>query len=233
MESVETARARVEGTLDQGGLVKICGLRQPAHAAAAAEAGADLIGFIFAKARRFVPPPHARACIEAARSVNANVVAVGVFVDATLAEIEAAAETAGVDMVQLHGAEPPELVHRLRRPAIKVFRPTPGAEVAEIAAEMARYRSSGETRGWSLVDGYSADAAGGTGARADWRLAAQISRETPILLGGGLDPENVAAAIEEVQPAGVDVSSGVEVDGVKDVARMRAFVDCARAAFRR
>jgi phosphoribosylanthranilate isomerase len=233
MESVDTARSRVARRLDQGGLVKICGLRQPEHAAAAVEAGADLIGFIFAQARRFIPPPHARACIEAARSVNANVVAVGVFVDATVAEIEAAVETAGVDMVQLHGAEPPELVQSLRKPAIKVFRPTPGAPAVEIAAEIARYSSSGQMRGWFLLDGYSADAAGGTGERADWRLAGQISREIPILLGGGLDPENVAAAIEEVQPAGVDVSSGVEVDGVKDVARMRAFVDRARAAFRR
>lgn len=213
--------------------MKVCGLRQPEHAVAAAEAGADLIGFIFAQARRFVPPPHARACIEAARAVKANVVAVGVFVDATLAEIEEVVETAGVDMVQLHGAEPPELVHRLRKPAIKVFRPMPGASAAEIAADMARYRANGGGPGWFLLDGYSADAAGGSGARADWRLAAELARETPIFLGGGLDAENVAAAIEAVQPAGVDVSSGVEVDGVKDLARMRAFVDRARAAFRR
>ena len=232
MRSLNAANARVARTLSRRGLVKICGLGQPEHAAAAAQAGADLIGFIFAPARRFIPPEEASACIEAARSVNDDIVAVGVFVDATTEEIASAVATAGIDMVQLHGAEAPELVASLPVPAIKVFRPKPGARAELVAAEIDRYPSGGQTRTWFLLDGYAEHAAGGTGARADWRLAAEIARRTPVFLGGGLDGENIATAIHDVRPIGVDVSSGVERNGVKDAARIAAFVAAAKAAFR-
>jgi phosphoribosylanthranilate isomerase len=83
-----------------------------------------------------------------------------------------------------------------------------------------------------LVDGYAEESAGGTGVRADWRLAAEIGATFPIILAGGLDPDNVGAAIRQVRPLGVDVSSGVEIDGVKDASRIEAFIRAARTAFR-
>jgi phosphoribosylanthranilate isomerase len=98
-------------------------------------------------------------------------------------------------------------------------------------AEIDRYHSSLQPPLGILVDGYSEEFAGGTGARADWRLAAEIGATVPIILAGGLDPDNVGAAIRQVHPLGVDVSSGVEIDGVKDASRIEAFVRAARKAF--
>lgn len=113
----------------RGQIVKIDGLREPAHAAAATRAGADLIGFIFATARRQVSAATARECIVAAREAagGRQVFSVGVFVDAAAQEIRDAITEAGLDAVQLHGDEPPEALALLEVPAIKAFRPRPGA----------------------------------------------------------------------------------------------------------
>ena len=219
--------------LERRRLVKICGLREPAHAAAAAAAGADLIGFIFAPARRQVAPATARACIAAARAQNParNVIAVGVFVDAAPNDINCVVDECGLDLVQLHGSEAPESLDAVRVPAIKALRPAPGALMASVQSDMDRYSRASRPPWGFLIDGYAASVAGGSGARADWDLAAAIGADRPILLGGGLHPGNVEQAIQQVQPIGVDVSSGVEVDGVKNVARIEAFIQAARAAF--
>ena len=216
------------------GLVKICGLREPAHAAAAAAAGADLIGFIFAPARRQVAPETARECIAAARDAagERRVMAVGVFVDAEPDEINRVVEEAGLDVVQLHGAEPPEMLGELSVPAVKVFRPRSDETIATMLAAADRYLGAARPPAGILFDGYSEKGMGGEGIRADWTLAAEIARVRPIMLGGGLDAENVAAAIARVGPVGVDVSSGVESDGGKDPVRIEAFVAAAREAFK-
>ena len=217
----------------RGNLIKICGLREPEHAAAAAEFGADLLGFIFAPARRQVTVEAARRCIEAARSAAGArpIVAVGVFVDAPASEIERAAAGAGLDAVQLHGSEDPSFVEALGVPATKVLRPRGGVEAAAVIAEIDAFRSSRRPPAGFLIDGYADGASGGTGARADWDVAAEVAAARPVMLAGGLEPENVAAAIRRVRPIGVDVSSGVETDGVKDVARIDAFIRAARQAF--
>jgi phosphoribosylanthranilate isomerase len=98
-------------------------------------------------------------------------------------------------------------------------------------AEIDSYRSSPEPPLGIVIDGYAEESAGGTGARADWRLAAEIASSHPIILAGGLDPDNVGVAIRQVRPLGVDVSSGVEIDGVKDAGRIEAFIRAARTAF--
>ena len=219
--------------ISRGGLVKICGLRDPEHATVAASAGADLIGFIFAPARRQVAATMARSCVAAAREAapGRTVLAVGVFVDALPTEIARIAELAGLDAVQLNGSEPPEFIQCLPIPAFKAIRPRPEAPLAEVIAEIRRYRSARVPPVGVLVDGYSDQAAGGTGVRADWALAAEISARSPVLLAGGLDPENVGTAIRLIGPKGVDVSSGVEVNGVKDSALIAQFIRAARAAF--
>jgi phosphoribosylanthranilate isomerase len=217
----------------RGNIVKIDGLREPDHAAAAAAAGADLIGFIFAPARRQVTAAVARSCIAAARGATPerSVLAVGVFVDALPSEMTRIVQEAGIDAVQLHGDEPPESLEHLPVPALKAFRPRPGLDAAAVSAEINRYRSSPTPPVGILVDGYSETLAGGTGLRADWRVAKELAATFPILLAGGLDPQNVGAAIRQVRPLGVDVSSGVEIDGVKSSARIEEFILAARQAF--
>jgi len=224
---------RLSRLFARGAIVKIDGLREPEHAAAAAAAGADLIGFIFAPARRQVSAETARSCIAAARAASPGrpVLAVGVFVDAPPSEMALIARETGIDVLQLHGGEPPELLRHLPVPALKAVRPRPGTEAAHVVAEIGRYRSSPRPPLGILVDGYVAEYAGGTGVRADWRLATEISAAFPIMLAGGLNPDNVGAAIRQVRPLGVDVSSGVEIDGVKDAGRIEAFIRAARTAF--
>lgn len=214
-------------------LVKIDGFREPQHAAVAVAAGADLIGFIFAPARRRVPPAAAAACITAAREANPAQMAatVGVFVDAAAAEINAVVGHCGLDFVQLHGGEPPDLLEEIAVPAIKVFRPEPGTSPAAVLSRLERYLRAPKPPAAFLVDGFARGASGGTGTRADWGLAAEIAAKFPIILGGGLDAQNVGDAIRLVRPRGVDVSSGVEVAGVKDVGRIQAFILAARSAF--
>ena len=223
----------VSAPLERGQVVKICGLREPEHAVAAVAGGADLIGFIFARARRRVSPAQAAACIAAARAEQSDrdVTAVGVFVDAPAAEIRDVIRECGLDLVQLHGDEAPELLEDIPVPAIKVFRPLPGASTAKLLSELERFRRASRPPAGFLIDGYAPGVSGGTSARADWGLAAEVAAQRTVFLGGGLDPENVGEAIRQVRPLGVDVSSGVEVDGVKDPARIRAFIRAARSAF--
>ena len=233
MAEIDADHQRLSRLFARGAIVKIDGLREPEHAAAAAAAGADLIGFIFAPARRQVTAAVARSCIAAARAASPErpVLAVGVFVDASPSEMARVALETGVDVLQLHGAEPPESLRHLSVPALKALRPRPGTNAAQVLAEIDRYHSSLQPPLGILVDGYSEEFAGGTGARADWRLAAEIGATVPIILAGGLDPDNVGAAIQQVHPLGVDVSSGVEIDGVKDASRIEAFIRAARKAF--
>lgn len=219
--------------LGRNHLIKIDGLREPEHAAAAAAAGADLIGFIFAPARRQVTPETAAACIAAARHEDSRrtVAAVGVFVDASAESIRRVVAASGVDLVQLHGNESLGLLADIPVPVFKAFRPRAGATAAAIHADVEGFSLATNPPVLFVIDGYAPDASGGTGVRADWNLAAEIAAERPILLAGGLNPENVGDAIRQVRPRGVDVSSGVEAVGVKDAARIKAFIRAARSAF--
>ena len=217
----------------QYGLIKICGLREPEHAVAAAAAGADLIGFIFATARRQVSAERARACIAASRAScpDGTHLAVGVFVNAAVDDINATVEMAGLDLVQLHGDEHPEMLDELSVPAIKVFRPRPGEDPGAIGEMMDAFLVSRRPPVALAIDGFSERGAGGEGISADWTAAAMLAEGRPLLLAGGLFPENVGAAIQQVRPLGVDVSSGVECDGEKDSHRIAEFIVAARSAF--
>lgn len=215
----------------RGHVVKVCGIREPEHAQAAADAGADVLGFIFAPARRQVTADVARACVEAARQVNPGVLACGVFVNAPASEIDETVRVAGLDLVQLSGAELPEFAALLPVPATKVMHPKPGVVVSEIISEIGAYQSADSPPVAFLLDAFSTRGAGGTGETVDWDLAAKVNASVPVVLAGGLDPENVAEAIALVRPLGVDVSTGVEVGGRKSPERIQAFVSAARAAF--
>ena len=203
-------------------LVKICGITSPEDALLAAEAGADAVGLVFWPASpRHVGVPMARRISEA---LPASVVRVGVFVDAPADDMARAADEARLDLLQLHGSEPPEALRSLPRRAWKAVRVGRDFVVADVL------RYAGRVAG-ILLDSRGDGAPGGTGKTFDWTLAREVRKGPSFLvLAGGLDPGNVAAAIAAVRPDGVDVSSGVEASpGRKDPGRMRAFVAAARS----
>ena len=204
--------------------VKVCGVTSPEDAIAAAEAGVDAVGLVFYSASpRCVQREQAAAI---ARVLPPMVLRVGLFVDATRDEMSRTADAVGLDILQLHGHEAPEVLEDLPRRALKAVRVGPDFEPGDAL----RY----EAASGILLDTRLADETaplGGTGTRFDWSLVRGLrDRVGFLMLAGGLDPANVAEAIHEVQPHGVDVSSGVERGrpGKKDPARIRAFVDAVR-----
>ncbi|MBV8658930.1 MAG: phosphoribosylanthranilate isomerase [Burkholderiales bacterium] len=201
--------------------IKICGLRDAATAVAAARCGADAIGLVFyADSPRHVTANKAH---EIVASLPPFVSSVGLFVDADAHFVEGVLRTVPLDLLQFHGDESPEYCRAFGRPYIKAVRVRPGMDLVEYAD---RY---GDARA-ILCDAYSAAAPGGTGERFDWDLLPS-SLSLPLILSGGLDPENVINAVRRVRPWAVDVSSGVERErGIKDVGRISAFVDAVRRA---
>lgn len=208
--------------------VKICGIRTVEHALVAAEAGADDVGMILAPGRkRTIDAVTASRIVAALREDGRGVRTIGVFVDPDPAEVNAIAAGIGLDLVQLAGHESPQHVSTIQLPVVKVLRLGADTTTEDLLRQAESYRRvhPGVT---FLVESDSGE--GGTGVQADPAKAADLARHLSFRLAGGLTPENVAAAIRTVRPAGVDVSSGVERDGVKDPDRIRAFVQAARAA---
>jgi indole-3-glycerol phosphate synthase/phosphoribosylanthranilate isomerase len=205
--------------------VKICGITTRQDGLAAVDAGADMLGFNFyPRSKRYIPPEKCVRIVSALAQYTARVQLVGVFVNATRAEIEAIADDCHLDLVQLSGDEPPEFLHALGPRALKGIRPTSLEEAQADAARFARSASPA-----LLVDAYRPGEYGGTGYTGDWELAQKLAAQYPILLAGGLNPDNVAAAVAQVHPWGVDVASGVESSpGKKDAQKMTAFVAAAR-----
>lgn len=218
--------------------VKICGLTNLDDAVCAVEAGADMLGFIFtAKSPRYITPGAAAALVAGLRSAcresgQAVPKLVGVFVNDTPATVAGVMASVGLDYAQLHGSESSEELAHLNGRAFKAIRPKPDEE-AEAATEALAFAALGIPSGPRLlVDAYSPAAYGGTGELSDWNSAAQLAAQTDgLMLAGGLNPGNVAAAIAAVRPWAVDVGSGVEAEpGRKDHDAVRAFVEAARGA---
>ena len=210
--------------------VKICGLSRPEHARVAAEAGADLIGLVFAESRRRVTPDAARVVIDATKAFNPRIRAVGLFVDADAATIARVYGESGIDLVQLHGMPTPDVIEAIGLPVLIAVRHRPGDDRERLFDYIDSVLGLPVVE-MILLDAYHPTLAGGTGTLADWSLAADLARRAPLILAGGLNPENVGEAIESVRPAAVDVSSGVELDGAKDADLIRRFLQRAHAAF--
>jgi phosphoribosylanthranilate isomerase len=203
--------------------VKVCGITSPEDAVAVVEAGADAVGLVFwPRSPRAVTVERARAIGDA---LPPFVVRVGVFVDAGRDEMARIADEARLDLLQLHGDEPPEAFADLPRRALKAVRVGDGFAPADAL------RYEGRAAGL-LLDTKAPGAPGGTGRAFDWSLARGVrERARFLVLAGGLTPENVRTALEAVRPDGVDASSSLEeAPGRKDHARVRAFVDAVRAA---
>lgn len=206
-------------------LVKICGIRSLADGRAALEAGANLLGFVFwTPGKRFIPPPAAAAIIDALRAEHTDWSAVGVFVDAPPAEVDQVATQCGLEYVQLSGHEPAEAVRRMPRPALKAIHVRSGQEAQ--AAEAIQTNALGAHL--YLLDTHADGLPGGTGVPFDWAALRPVGPR--CLVAGGLRPDNVAAALETLEPLGVDVSGGVEdaTGHRKDPRLMRAFLEAVR-----
>jgi len=201
-------------------LVKICGITDAGDARAAADAGADAVGFIFAESPRRVSAEEARRISIA---LPENVIRVGVFVDAEPAEILGVSREVGLDLVQLHGDETPVTVTALREAGVKVMKALRVKSAASLKV-LDEYEAD-----LFLLDAYSTKARGGTGERFDWEVAKSLTGRDNIVVSGGLGPENVREAIEFFEPYGVDASSSLEDEpGRKNDDLVRRFVLAAK-----
>jgi phosphoribosylanthranilate isomerase len=241
-------------------LVKICGVRDPETALAAARAGADFIGLVFAASKRQVTPQECHDVVEAVHGLRgrktpaefqgpvigevrgnswfgawadaieqaiflSRPLVVGVFADQPAREINDIAEAAGLDLVQLSGGEAADFARDIERPAIRTIHVADGMNAEDILERAVPGRGAA-----LLLDTKVDGARGGTGSAFDWSVAAEVGAARPFLLAGGLSPENVAMAVEQVRPWAVDVSTGVETSGSKDADKIRAFIQAAKGA---
>jgi len=201
--------------------VKICGITSVSDGLAAARHGADAIGLIF------YPPSPRLVTLERAREIAASLPAfvarVAVFVNPAAADVDAVIRACRPDLLQFHGEEAADFCFSFGVPYLRALRVRPGVDLLESLSPF------GDAAGW-LLDAYRQELYGGTGEAFDWEL---IPRELarPLILSGGLDVENVGAAIRRVRPWAVDISSGVEAaKGVKDERRIAAFMEAVRSA---
>jgi phosphoribosylanthranilate isomerase len=206
--------------------VKICGITRLEDALSAAELGADYLGFNFyPDSKRFVERDDCRRIIDGLNRSSLVIQTVGVFVNADLDVILSTLEDCRLDLAQLSGDEPVGLLAALGDRGFKAIRPG-NLDEARAAGQMAKAR---KTPPALLVDAHSTGSYGGSGHTADWDAAALLAKQYPILLAGGLTPENLSQALRYVRPWGVDVASGVErVPGIKDRAKMEAFIQIVK-----
>lgn len=204
----------------QGGkliIIKICGITLLETASQAKECGADLIGFVFAPSKRQIT---LKKAADICRNIK-GIGKVGVFVNSSLSEVINIANTCRLDFVQLHGSESPEYCRQVGVPVIKAFRVDDN--FAPDSADMFN-------AAYILCDSFVPGIQGGSGISFDWQKAkSSLARlKTPVLIAGGLNPGNVETALTLLNPAGVDVSGGVETDGVKDHEKIRKFIRTVR-----
>ncbi|MGE7693024.1 phosphoribosylanthranilate isomerase [Lysinibacillus sp. NPDC094177] len=197
--------------------VKICGLKEQQHVQAAVEAGADAIGFVFAPSKRRVTVEQAQ---QLAKHVPDGVLKIGVFVNPSAEELRTAVEEVPLDYVQYHGGESPEFIRQQGYPAIKALSVRGAGDVQMATNYDVEYY---------LFDAPGTDFKGGSGHKFDWTLLEMVGipREK-LILAGGLQAENIEEAVLLVSPLMVDVSSGVETDGVKDIAKINAFIQAVK-----
>lgn len=197
-------------------IIKICGIKTLPDALAAIDAGVDYLGFNFyPKSVRFIEKETCAQITSVLKREYPNIKLVGVFVNSSVDEVKNILKTCLLDLAQLHGDETPEVFAQLAPRVFKAFRGIP--------LDVTGYERNGAPA--FLMDTAVKGVYGGSGVTADWSAAAEVAKRYPLLLAGGLTPENVADAVWQVQPWGVDVASGVESGaGGKDPSKMKAFV---------
>lgn len=230
--------------------VKICGLSEVEHALAASRAGADFIGVVFAPSRRQLTPEKALPIVEAVHRLKKHPEVVGVFVNLHAAEVNRIADYCHLDWVQLSGDESWEYCLDIKKPIIKVIHTSAALGMNAPASCTADDIIDEIKQGKQLLAGkeficlldapvkatstvLGMNTYGGTGETFDWQLARKVAARFPIIVAGGLTPANVGQLVNEVQPWGVDVSSGVETDGRKDISKIDTFIKAAKASSQR
>ena len=209
--------------------VKICGISKAEDALIAARAGADFIGFVFAPSPRRVTPEQAKHIIEGVLMNQPHPLTVGVFVNDDIDYVNRTAKEIGLDYVQLSGEETLTCCREISKPVIKVCHISAGKTAAQVIKEI--------SDGLDLIPGgkliylldTSGKGGGGTGQSFDWAIAREVAARFPVIIAGGLNPDNVARLVREVNPWGIDVSSGVETGGQKDPDKIRAFIRTVKA----
>jgi phosphoribosylanthranilate isomerase len=205
-------------------IIKICGIKTLKDALAAIDAGADYLGFNFyPKGVRFIEKEVCAEITAVLKKEHPNIKLVGVFVNSSVDDVKSILQFCSLDLDQLHGDETPEIFAQLTPRAFRAFRGIPsditGYERNDVPA--------------LLVDAAVKGMYGGSGVTADWSAAAELAKHYPLLLAGGLTPENVADAVGRVKPWGVDVASGVESEpGKKDASKMKEFVRAVQSESR-
>ena len=211
--------------------VKICGIKDKEHALAAVKAGADFIGLVFASSPRQVEPDDALEIVRAVREASDAVEIVGVFVNMSPQQVNIIAATQGLDRIQLSGNEPWDYCRFMDKPIIRAVHIPPEKSAEDVLSHLEEgERMLAGIEHTYLLDTQIAGRYGGTGQTFPWKVARQAAQRYPVIIAGGLDPDNVAQAIKTTVPWGVDVSSGVETGGVKDTAKIKAFIEAVRKA---
>ena len=209
--------------------VKICGITDVSHVGAIAEAGADLIGVVFAPSPRQVTPEKAKEIASAAK--EHGLPTVGVFVNTPAAEVNAIASACGLDWVQLSGDEDTEYCRQVRLPRIKAVHIAPDWDEAQLLTHLESLQKKlRQNAPVYLLDTHIEQKYGGTGQVFSWDIAKRAVEKYPVIIAGGLDPKTVGEVVAELKPWGVDVSSGVESGGTKDTKKIEAFVTAVRWA---
>lgn len=210
--------------------VKICGITEVFHAQAAIEAGADLIGVVFAPSPRQVTYEKAREIVAAVKTQKHDFSVVGVFANMSVVTVNAAASFCGLDYVQLSGNETLQYCQQIEKPMIKAIHISHNWRGEELLLRLQNYhRVLASKSPIYLLDTFANNQYGGTGKTFAWEIASHAAEEFPLVIAGGLHPGNVSKVIASLRPWGVDVSSGVETNGVKSIGKIRAFVRAVRS----
>ncbi|MCE9644721.1 MAG: phosphoribosylanthranilate isomerase [Chloroflexi bacterium] len=201
-------------------IIKICGIKTLKDAFAAIDAGADYLGFNFYPGSvRFIEKETCAEITSILKKEHPQIKLVGVFVNSSVDEVKDILEACSLDLAQLHGDETYEIFAQLEPNVFRAFRGIPSDVIGYERSEAPAF----------LVDAAVKGVYGGSGVTANWSAATELAKKYPLLLAGGLTPENVADAVRQVKPWGVDVASGVEsAPGEKDAIKMSAFVKAVR-----
>jgi phosphoribosylanthranilate isomerase len=209
--------------------IKICGIKEEAHAIALAKADIDFMGLVFATSPRQITTYYAKKIIELLRNKKNHTETVGVFVNTEVGKVNRIADSCGLDWVQLSGDEPWQYCRELDRPVIKVIRVSRNYKPEKIIADLSYgEKILAKQKHIFLIDSNSPEKFGGTGQPFNWKLARPIAEKFPVIIAGGLTPENVEEAIKIIKPWGVDVSTGVETKGAKDLDKILKFITAVK-----
>ena len=214
---------------------KICGLRDVGASLAAAESGADFLGFNFVEGvrRQLQPSEGSRIIYDFRMAFDGDDMPkiVGLFANQDAEFVNGVIHQCGLDMAQLCGDESPDFWSELAAPVIRQIKVREDLTCEDaVAVALSQVEEALDSGHLALLDKHKPGALGGTGMSFDWNIAREVSRDRQTMIAGGLNPQNVAKAIRAARPWGVDVSSGVETDGVKDAEKIKAFADAVRSA---